>query len=716
MLSGLILAAAALLAAEPAPPPNTEVNDAILREYEAQAAKVGTDAAAQVRLALWCEANGLSSLRMKHLAIAVLRDPSQPLARGMMGLVEFNGRWLRPEAVAAKVNADEERAAASARYLDKRAKTPNTADDQYKLALWCEQNGLKAESTAHLHAVLRIDPSRESVWKRLGYKKINGRWISDDQIATEKQDAELQKHADRQWHAALEVHRHGLMSSSKERRASAEAALGRINDPRAVPSVWAVFGTSKDPKMQMVAVQVYGQLDSASASRGLAYLSVYGLTPEIRRSAAETLKRRDLREFADMLVAMVIAPIKYEVKQVGGQGNPGTLSVHGDDADLKRIYTPPSVQLPGILPGDQVGVDENGMPVAYRTMVTGPTYRLPTAAAQNRAAANGVAQFKAKLPALMAKNGANPTVISAAEAAASNLSASVPWASWGSSPMFSNFTRYTATPTTTVQIPVGQIMAEAESANAAARQRLQDDVTQLENYNRAAAVVNDRVLPVLNGISGQNFGPDPRAWDKWWQDQVGVALMPLKTPDSTTVVEQVPIDFQAAPISPTAVATGAVIRRSQSCFGAGTMVKTMTGERPIETLEVGDLVLAQNIKTGALNYQPILKVYHNPPNKTFQVNIAGEAIVSSGFHRFWVPGRGWVMARDLKAGDHLRTLGGSAAVTSLEDDRDQPVYNLDVAHDADFFVGRAGTLAHDMSLPDLRLAPFDGIAESAYVH
>ena len=656
---------------------------------------------------LWCEANGLSSLRMKHLAIAVLRDPAQPLARGMMGLVEYQGRWLRPDTVSAKVKADEERTAAVAQYLEKRAKAANTADDQYKLALWCEQNGLKPESAAHLHAVLRIDPSRESIWKRLGYKKVNGRWVSDDQIATEKQDAELQKRADRQWHTALEMHRHGLISQSKDRRASAEAALGRINDPRAVPSVWAVFGASKDPKLQLLAVQISGQLDSVSASRGLAYLSVHGLTDEIRRAAAETLKRRDLREFADMLVAMLIAPIKYEVQQVGGQGKPGTLSVHGDEADVKRIYNPPSVQVPSVLPGDQFGVDENGMPVAYRTMVSGPTYRLSPSGLQNQINANNLAQLRQNLPATIAKNGGSANVVAAAEKAASNFS--VPWTLALSG-------RYLATPTATVQIPLGQIMAEAEAANAAARQTLQNDVAQLEAYNRSAATVNDRVLPVLTGISGQNFGPDPKAWDKWWQDQIGVALMPLKTQDSTSVVEQVPVDFQAPPISPTVVATGTILRRSHSCFGAGTMVKTMTGERPIETLEVGDLVLSQNTKTGALNYQPVLKVYHNPPSKTFEVNVAGETIVSSAFHRFWVPGRGWVMARDLKAGDHLRTLGGSAAVNSVEDEREQPVYNLDVAHDADFFVGRAGTLAHDMSLPDLRLAPFDSVVASTAAH
>jgi len=144
-----------------------------------------------------------------------------------------------------------------------------------------------------------------------------------------------------------------------------------------------------------------------------------------------------------------------------------------------------------------------------------------------------------------------------------------------------------------------------------------------------------------------------------------------------------------------------------SCFGAGTLVRTLAGLRPIESLEIGDQVLTQDIKTGALRYQPILVVHHNPPSATFKVGLGEETIVSSHFHRFWKAGQGWVMARDLKIGDTLRTLEGLSQVTSIEAGDVQPVFNLDVAEDADFFVGQQGALVHDNTLPDLRLAPFD---------
>src|SRR4051812_40003574 len=69
--------------------------------------------------------------------------------------------------------------------------------------------------------------------------------------------------------------------------------------------------------------------------------------------------------------------------------------------------------------------------------------------------------------------------------------------------------------------------------------------------------------------------------------------------------------------------------------------------------------------------------------------------------------KGWVMARDLKVGDTLRTLDGPAQVESVEPGTVQPVFNLDVAEDADFFAGTSGALVHDNTLPETRLAPFD---------
>ena len=76
-----------------------------------------------VRLALWCEAHGLTAERLKHLSLAVLYDPSNTLARGLMGLVAYHGKWDRPDVVGQQIQNDPARQA-----IDQRIPRPPRTD------------------------------------------------------------------------------------------------------------------------------------------------------------------------------------------------------------------------------------------------------------------------------------------------------------------------------------------------------------------------------------------------------------------------------------------------------------------------------------------------------------------------------------------------------------------------------------------------------------
>ncbi len=71
------------------------------------------------------------------------------------------------------------------------------------------------------------------------------------------------------------------------------------------------------------------------------------------------------------------------------------------------------------------------------------------------------------------------------------------------------------------------------------------------------------------------------------------------------------------------------------------------------------------------------------------------------------------MARDLKPGDPVRTLEGTAKVSSVEPGETQLVYNLDVAGARTFFAGEAAALVHDNTVPDFRATPFDALRDLA---
>src|SRR5262245_6145716 len=96
-MTTLLLAGSLLVASVPSGTPTTTSDD--LKAYQAAQSQAGRDPGAHVKLALWCETRGLNAERMKHLAMAVLIDPANATARGLLGLVPYRGKWENPDRV-----------------------------------------------------------------------------------------------------------------------------------------------------------------------------------------------------------------------------------------------------------------------------------------------------------------------------------------------------------------------------------------------------------------------------------------------------------------------------------------------------------------------------------------------------------------------------------------------------------------------------------------
>ena len=94
--------------------------------------------------------------------------------RGLMGLVEYGGKWRRPEAVAEAVRADVEHANLLAEYAGRRLRAAVKPEPQYKLGRFrCEERGSKDEGAGpHPATVVRLDPAHAEAWKKLGHKKV----------------------------------------------------------------------------------------------------------------------------------------------------------------------------------------------------------------------------------------------------------------------------------------------------------------------------------------------------------------------------------------------------------------------------------------------------------------------------------------------------------------------------------------------------------------
>ena len=228
------------------------------------------------------------------------------------------------------------------------------------------------------------------------------------------------------------------------------------------------------------------------------------------------------------------------------------------------------------------------------------------------------------------------------------------------------------------------------------------DVNQVEAMNVQAEADNSQNMPVLQAAADApaDLKDNKDAWHVGGTtSSVTVTSPPPRSPSSRT---------PRRPSSPLPWSRPASPRR-RPC-------RRYDGPRPIEAIQVGDQVLGQHATTGALGFQPVVFLHHNPPGKTLRVSfVVGDPVVCSEYHRFWRANQGWAMARELEPGDVLRTLGGLVRVAKVEADATQPLYNLDVLGARTFFAGERRLLVHDNTLPDHRLKPFDAlpVVESA---
>lgn len=140
------------------------------------------------------------------------------------------------------------------------------------------------------------------------------------------------------------------------------------------------------------------------------------------------------------------------------------------------------------------------------------------------------------------------------------------------------------------------------------------------------------------------------------------------------------------------------------CFPAGTLVATPGGQQPIETLHVGDQVLAEDPTTGKVAVERVLAVLKDPVSPLMEVRLSdGSRIKVTVSHPFWVDGNadfanaGWRAAGELQVGDRLRTASGAdVTVVGLRYHVGQAiVYTLTVSLDHTFFVGSARVLVHN---------------------
>jgi Pretoxin HINT domain len=593
-----------------------------------------------------------------------------------------------------------------------------------KLSLWCEAHGLTAERGKHLMAAIGVEPSNVAARGLLGLISYRGKWLSPEDVRVErKSDQELAKKLEAYYprRAALEVsiRTKKLGTGGLRRLALAHEKLG----------VWCEEQGLKDEAIAhfSTAVQFDPYLDAPW--RHLGYAKHHGrwmtrdqIVADERAAAAQRTADRhwdallrkwkaDLGEkkrwkAADESLANVTDPRAVPaIARVFANGPPADqlravsmlARIDGQAASMelarlaifretKHVRERATAALTLREPRDYVGplIEMVQIPVTYKyqsvqgagsqggLLIDTPrftmlrTYDAPAAFTLAGSFRGAVTYDASGMP--MVYRGVDLDAIK-----------------FGSARNALEITREVKTRTE-------MFIIEANLKAAAAQQQLIADVGAIEQFNSQTAAVNEVLLPVLQEAAGAPASKtDQDGLYTWWYDSLGYCYAPP---------QKIEVAVNAFPqIPPPSLTT---------CFAAGTPVRTMEGLRPIEQIRPGDLVLSQDVATGGLDFRPIVVVHHNAPNQTLRITLSDdEILVASVYHRFWVSGKGWSQARDLKPADVLRTLGSTVRVVSIEEGLREPLYNLDVAKNRTFFAGSGGVLVHDNTLPPTRQTMFD---------
>lgn len=248
---------------------------------------------------------------------------------------------------------------------------------------------------------------------------------------------------------------------------------------------------------------------------------------------------------------------------------------------------------------------------------------------------------------------------------------------------------------------------DAEEASRQAGLAIARGEVDKQQRNAGIEASNDAIAAVLREVTGESIGSDPDAWSRWWESRSESYTDGPRTTETTyswssSYAERIPTVVQRIPRTPIV----------SECLAGGTVVWTETGPVAVDRIRPGDVVLVQDAWTGALSLAPVLEVTARPPERLLAIRAGGSTIRATGGHPFWVVGKGWTIARDLRPEDRLHGLEAPVAVDSVEEEpAPSRAFNLVVADRHTYFCGPEKLLSHD-NTPRLHAAhPLPGLTD-----
>lgn len=139
------------------------------------------------------------------------------------------------------------------------------------------------------------------------------------------------------------------------------------------------------------------------------------------------------------------------------------------------------------------------------------------------------------------------------------------------------------------------------------------------------------------------------------------------------------------------------------CFTKGTKVLMADGKKKaIEKIKLGDYVFSRDEKSGAVSPKKVLYLSIRETSRIWTLVFKNRhKVETTSEHPFYVHGKGFIAAKDLRVGDEIVTsVGNTLKLTATRNKlRSTKVYNITVADFHTYFVGNAGVWVHNIPCP-----------------
>jgi hypothetical protein len=514
-------------------------------------------------------------------------------------------------------------------------KYDETVNGQMELAQWCLKRNLTDQARAHLSKILEMNQDNTDARRLLGERLMAGKWVTESDIANAEAQAKKETIAYRKWQSKIEKI-HTNLQRGKRQNDAARSELMAITDLDAAGAIALVL-CADGGDTAPVGIEALKNLPGREPAMALTQLAFYLPWEPFGKSAARALNSHNKFDYVPLVLSQMQIPIQSKAEIYGSFDN-GTLL-------YRHVFY-------------REGPDEHDLAVfdtPYQHVFIGrPQEIVPDTAKRPLSGSERAAYYEqARIT----------NIVNRATAMA-------------------NFQADATQKATQREMAVKQFNIKAESLNLLL-------CNILSEANQQSISSND-VLPANNATSSKAYQSySPSDWYQWWNDynEVYTPEIPTRTvyaPSPGKTVMSIPY---------------AVVRLS--CLVGDTPVWTEMGPVPIKDVTVGDRVFACDAETGCLALKPVLKRTVRPKEKTgdlVSITAEGKNILASGGHVFWVSGKGWIKARDLKAGMRLHTMKGTADIEEVGTGEAQTTYNLIVADFHTFFAGNVMSLTHDNTL------------------